>query len=98
MLSHFSCVQLCVTPWTIAHQAPLFMGFSRQEYWSGLLFTPPVDLLTQGLNLCFLHWQVDSLSLSHLGSLWSILRYCNSYTWRSYKIEISRTLWSQELA
>ena len=98
MLSHFICVQLCVTPWTIAHQAPLFMGFSRQEYWSGLLFTPPVDLLTQGLNLCFLHWQVDSLSLSHLGSLWSILRYCNSYTWRSYKIEISRTLWSQELA
>ena len=37
------------------------MGFARQEYWSGLLFPSP----TQGLNLCFLHWQVDSLPLSH---------------------------------
>ena len=33
---HFSCVQLFVTLWTVARQAPLFMGFSRQEYWSGL--------------------------------------------------------------
>ena len=38
LLSHFSCVQPFVTPWTIAHQAPLFLGFSRQEYWSGLPF------------------------------------------------------------
>ena len=37
MLSHFSHVQLCATQWTIACQAPLFMGFPRQEYWSGLL-------------------------------------------------------------
>jgi len=36
MLSHFSHVQLSVTPWTAAHQAPLSMGFSRQEYWSVL--------------------------------------------------------------
>ena len=36
LLSHFSCVQLFLTPWTVAHQAPLSMGFSRQEYWSGL--------------------------------------------------------------
>ena len=36
MLSLFSRVQLCVTLWTIAHQALLSMGFSRQEYWSGL--------------------------------------------------------------
>ena len=33
MLSHFSHVQLCVALWTVAHQAPLSMGFSRQEYW-----------------------------------------------------------------
>ena len=32
------------TPWTVAHQAPLSMGFSRQEYWSGLPFPPPGDL------------------------------------------------------
>ena len=41
MLSHFSHVWLCVTLWTIACQAPLSMGFSRQEYWSGLPFPPP---------------------------------------------------------
>ena len=35
MLSHFSCVQLYVTLWTVAHQAPLSMEFSRQEYWGG---------------------------------------------------------------
>ena len=38
-----SCVQLLVTPWTLAHQAPLFMGFSRQEYW-GMLHFPSGDL------------------------------------------------------
>ena len=38
MLSHFSCVQLFVTPWTVACQAPLSMGFSRQKFWSGLPF------------------------------------------------------------
>ena len=37
-LSH---VQLFATPWTVAHQAPLFMGFPRQEYWSGLPFPSP---------------------------------------------------------
>ena len=40
MLSRFSCVQLFATPWTVAHQAPLFMGFSWREYWSGLLLCP----------------------------------------------------------
>ena len=43
MLSHFSCVQLSKTLWTIAHQVPLSMGFSRQEYWSGLPFPPRGD-------------------------------------------------------
>ena len=46
MLSH---VQLCETPWTGAHQAPLSMGFSRQEYWSGLSFSPPGDLPDPGI-------------------------------------------------
>ena len=45
-----SCVQLLVTPWTIAHQAPLSMGFSRQEYWSGLPFPPPGDLPDPGIK------------------------------------------------
>jgi len=39
-----SRVQLFVTPWTVAHQTPLSMGFSRQEYCSGLPFPPPGDL------------------------------------------------------
>ena len=42
MLSHFSHVQLFVTPWTVAHQAPMSMGFSRQEYWSGSSFPTPI--------------------------------------------------------
>ena len=47
ILSH---VQLSVTPWTVACQAPLPMGFSRQEYWSGLLFPPPGDLPDPGIK------------------------------------------------
>ena len=42
--SHFSHVQLFANPWTLAHQAPLSMGFSGQEHWSGLLCLPPGDL------------------------------------------------------
>ena len=42
----FSHVRLFVTPWTVTRQDPLSMGFSRQEHWSGLLFTPPGQLLT----------------------------------------------------
>ena len=42
LLSHFSCVRLCVTPWTAAHQAPSSVRFSRQEYWSGLPFPFPM--------------------------------------------------------
>ena len=38
------------TPWTVAHQAPLSMGFPRQEYWSGLPFPPPGDLFDPGLK------------------------------------------------
>ena len=39
--SRFSRVRVCVTPWTAAHQAPPSLGFSRQEYWSGLPFSSP---------------------------------------------------------
>ena len=45
LLSRFSRVQLCATPWTAAHQGPLSMGFSRQEYWSVLSFPSPGYLL-----------------------------------------------------
>ena len=49
-------VQLSATPWTVAHQAPLSMGFPRQEYWIGLPFpSPKVMFPTQGLNPDLLH-------------------------------------------
>ena len=66
VLSHVSLVRLFETPWTVACQAPLSTGFSRQDYWSGLPFPSPGDLLIQGSNPCLsslLHWQVDSLPL-----------------------------------
>ena len=50
VLSHFSHVQLCVTPWTVDHQASLSMEFSRQEYWSGLPFPSPGDLSDPGIK------------------------------------------------
>ena len=61
-----SHVQLFVTPWTVAHQAPLSMGFSRQEYWNGLSFPPPGELPDPELNphlLYLLHWEADSPAL-----------------------------------
>ena len=48
LLSHFSSVWLCVTPWTAAHQAPQSMRYSRQEYWSGLPFPSPQHCLHFG--------------------------------------------------
>ena len=50
VLSHFCCVQLFVTPWTVACQTPLTMGFSRQEYWSGLPFPPSGVLHSSGIK------------------------------------------------
>ena len=55
MLSHsVNHVQLFATLWTVAHQAPLSMRFSRPEYWSGVPFPPPGDLPDPGI-LCLLH-------------------------------------------
>ena len=49
VLSRFSCLRLFATPWTVALQVPLFMGFSRQEYWSGLP-CPSLDLPNPGIE------------------------------------------------
>ena len=57
-----------VTPWTVACQAFLSMGFPRQEYWSGLPFLSPGDLPDSGLEPGTPALQVDSLPLSHQGS------------------------------
>ena len=50
LLSRFNCVQLFATLWTVAHQAPLSMGFSQQEYWSGLPFPSTKDLPDPGIK------------------------------------------------
>ena len=50
VLSCFSCVLLLTTLWTVAHQAPLSMTFFRQEYWSGLPFPAPGDLIDPGME------------------------------------------------
>ena len=69
-----SPVQLFATPRTVAHQAPLSMGFSRQEYWNGLTFPPLEDLPDPGIKTVSLASPalagevVDSLPLCHLGS------------------------------
>ena len=65
---HTKSLQLCLTAilWTEALQAPPSMGFSRQEYWSGLPCPPLGDLPDPGIepaSLCLLHWQAGSLPL-----------------------------------
>jgi len=66
VLSHFSHDRLYSTPWTVASQASLSMGFSRQEPWSGLPFPPPGDLPDPGMqSSAFPVLQAESLLLSH---------------------------------
>ena len=58
-----------VTPWTAAHQAPLSMGFLKQEYWSGLPFPSPGDLPNPGIETVSLPLQAILYYLSNQGSL-----------------------------
>ena len=95
MLNSFVHAQLFVTLWTVAHQAPLSMGFSRQEYWNGLPCPPPGDLPDPGIEPAFpvpLEFQLDSLLLSHQGSplvclhtylryIYIIQTYIHKYIW-----------------
>ena len=69
MLGQFNRIRLFATSWTVALQAPLSMGLSRQEYWNGLPCPPPGVFLTQGSNLHLLRLlhQADSSPLSHWG-------------------------------
>ena len=62
------CVQLLATPWTVAYQVSPSMGFSRQEYWNGLLFLSPGDIPNQGSNLGLLHCRQMLYPLSQQGS------------------------------
>ena len=91
LLSCFSCVWLFLTLWTVAHHAPLFMGFFRQEYLSGLPFPPPGDLPYPGIELCllhFLHWQMAFFFFfnhkQHLGSPWDHKIHPNKTRWTGW--------------
>ena len=65
-----SRVQRFSTPWTVARQAPLSMGFSREEYWSGLPFPSLEDLPDPGIKPVSPALQADGLPLSNQGSSW----------------------------
>ena len=56
-----SCARFFATPWMVAHQVPLSMQFSRQEYWSGLSFSSPEDLPNPGIEPRSPTLQADSL-------------------------------------
>ena len=62
-----SCIGLLLTPWTAAHQGPLSLGFSREEYWSGLPFPPPGDRPDPRIEPTSPALQVGSLSLAPPG-------------------------------
>ena len=69
-----SRVQLFLTPWTVAREAPLSMGFPRQEYWSGLPFSSPGDLPDPGVKPTSPALQADSLPSELPGKpLWLFL-------------------------
>ena len=61
-VNSLSCVRLFAIPWTVAHQDPPCMGFSRQEYWSGLPFPSPGDLPNPGIEPAFPALQADALT------------------------------------
>ena len=81
VLSWFSRVQLFETLWTVALQAPLSRGFSRQEHWSGLPCPPPGDLLDPGMEPTSLTSPVSLTSLTSPG--------CISTTWEAPCIHVS---------
>ena len=74
-----SGVRLFVTPWTVAHQAPPSMGFSRQAYWSGLPFPSPGDLPNLGIEPRCSAFTIMLYHLSHQGTPYIIIhKYINN--------------------
>ena len=90
-----SRVWLIVTSWTVAHQAPLSMGFSRQEYWSGLPFPPPGDLPNPGLDPVspvlggrFFTAEPPNLFCFELDSIWMHFNIINIFSFHSFVYKI----------
>ena len=75
LVQSLSCVWLCATPWTVAQQAPLSMGFPRQDYWSGLPSLSQGDLPDPGIEPRSPALPVDFFNLlSHQGSPSAVTR------------------------
>ena len=83
VLSHFSRIQFFVTPWTVDHRAPLAMGFSRQEYWSGLPCPPAGDLPNPGMEPPSLMSPVLAGGFFTISATWSPYRDSNKEEKRS---------------
>ena len=80
-------IQLCVTPWTVTHQAPLSIELFRQEYWNWLPFPTPGDLPDPGIKPVFLASPAlaGGLYLCHLGSpIYFTYKYIYSFQITSY--------------
>ena len=79
-MKSLSRVRLSVTPWTVAHQAPPSMGFSKQEYWSGLPCAPPGDCPTPGTEPASYVSCIDRQVLYH---------WCHFVTWPIFSCMLS---------
>ena len=79
-MKSLSRVQLFVTPWTVAYHAPPSVGFSRQEYWSGLPFPSPGDLPNPGIEPGSPTLQADALPSEPPGKLIYIYIYTHTHT------------------
>ena len=88
-----SCVRLFATPWTVAHQAPPSMGFSRQEYWSGLPFPSPGDLPNPGIEPRSPALQADYLTSEPPDIAWDMLKQKNKTLFIIYLISNLGTLY-----
>ena len=90
VLSHFSHVRLFVTPWTIARQASLSMGFSRQEYWSGLPLPPPGHLSNPRIELASLSSPALAGRFFTTSTTWEALPAAAAYIMRNASMDESQ--------
>ena len=97
-MKSLSRVRLFATPWTVAYQAPPSMGFSRQEYWSGLPFPSPGDLPGPGIEPRSPAFQADTLTSEPPGKPWycQIFFYSRETLFCAYSSEMRELLKSQE--
>ena len=100
-MKSLSCVRLFATPWTVAHQAPLSMGFSRQESWSGLPFPSPGELPNPGMEPGSPALQADALTSKlpgkpnakcYVNNCKYNVNTCQHVAFKFYFLELSRTL------